>query len=99
MVKMYYHIACIHPALSVSSVAGSNFTDGTCVIAQWVLCAFRHGKGFLYEWPLAKTAVKLWFIVLLRGLHSILLNSFHIVKCVDCNFQQFSIPHDKVKTA
>lgn len=45
-VKIYYHIACIHPALSVSSVAGSVFMDGTCVMAQWVLCAFGCRKGF-----------------------------------------------------
>lgn len=59
LVKIYYHIACIHPALSVSSVAGSVFMDGTCIMAQWVLCAFGRRKGFLYEWPLEKTVVKL----------------------------------------
>jgi len=68
---------CLYPSCPVvSSVAGSVFMDGTCVMAQWVLCAFGRRKGFLYEWPLAKTVVKLWLIVLLRGLHSILLTSF-----------------------
>lgn len=48
-VKICYHIACIHPALSVSSVAGCVFMDGTCVTGQWVLCAFGVGKVFLCE--------------------------------------------------
>lgn len=63
MVNVYYHTACVQPVLSVSSVAGSDFMDGTCVMVQCVPDALRRGKGFLYEWPLAKTVVKLWLIV------------------------------------
>lgn len=77
--KIYYQITYSNPALSVSIVAGSDFMDGTCVTAQWVLCVFGRRKGFLYEWPLAKTVVGTLLIVLLRGLHSILLTllTFH----------------------
>lgn len=63
----YYGIACIHTALSVSSVAGRDFFF---FLNGWYMChgsmgfysAFRHRKGFLYEWPLTKAVIYFWFV-------------------------------------
>lgn len=64
----YYGIACIHTALSVSSVAGRDFFF--FFLNGWYMChgsmgfysAFRHRKGFLYEWPLTKAVIYFWFV-------------------------------------
>lgn len=55
--KIYYHVSRIHPAPSVSSVVGSVFMDGTCVMARLVVCAFGRRKGSRTSCQLRK----LWF--------------------------------------
>lgn len=94
--KFYYHIACIHPALSVSSVAGSVFMDGTCHGSVGSMC-IRRRKGFLYEWPLAKTVVKLLVDSFVERITFRFTDIFSLCEmCVDYNFLQISIPYNKV---
>lgn len=67
---------------------------------SWLSGFYVHsgvGKGFLYEWPLAKTVLKLLVDSFVERITFHFTDNFSLsVKCVNYNFLQFSITHDKV---